>query len=32
MEKIKKIEKKWQDYWDKHKTFWAKTGDKKKPY
>ena len=28
-----KIEKKWQDYWDEHHTFEAKTGDKtKKPY
>ncbi len=28
-----KIEKKWQDYWDEHHTFEAKTGDKtKQPY
>lgn len=29
---ISKIEKKWQDYWDKHETFKAVTGEKKKPY
>lgn len=28
----KKIEKKWQDYWDEKQTFKAVTGDKKKPY
>ena len=27
-----KIEKKWQKYWDKHKTFVAKNGGDKKPY
>ncbi|MBQ3307479.1 MAG: leucine--tRNA ligase [Bacilli bacterium] len=32
MENVNKIEKKWQDYWDKNKTFWAKNGDKRKPY
>ncbi len=29
---ISKIEKKWQDYWDKHETFKAVTGEDKKPY
>ena len=28
----KVIEKKWQDYWDKNKTFKAVNGDKKDPY
>ncbi len=32
MNSYKGIEKKWQDYWDSHKTFEAVTGDKKKPY
>ena len=32
MENIKKIEKKWQDYWDKNKSFKAENGSKKKPY
>ena len=32
MENINKIEKKWQDYWDKNKTFKAENGSKKKPY
>ena len=32
MENIKKIEKKWQDYWDKNKSFKAENGGKKKPY
>ena len=33
MENINKIEKKWQDYWDEHKSFKAVTGDKtKEPY
>ncbi len=26
------IEKKWQEYWENHKTFEAKTNDEKKPY
>ena len=29
---FKKIEKKWQGYWDKNKTFVAKTGSSKKPH
>ena len=29
---FKEIEKKWQNYWSKNKTFEAKTGDKKPPY
>ena len=32
MENAVKIEKKWQKYWDKHKSFKAKNGDKRKPY
>ena len=32
MENINKVEKKWQNYWDKNKTFEVKNGDKKKPY
>jgi len=33
MENTKKIENKWQKYWDKHKSFKAKDNDKKrKPY
>ncbi len=33
MENINKIEKKWQNYWDEHKTFKAVTGDKtREPY
>ena len=32
MENINEIESKWQKYWDKHKSFCAKNGDKKKPY
>ncbi len=32
MENINKIEKKWQKYWDKNKTFECKNGGKKKPY
>lgn len=28
----KEMEKKWQDYWDKNKTFVAETGGSKKPY
>ena len=26
------VEKKWQEYWDKHESFKAITGDKKDPY
>ncbi len=29
---FKKIEKKWQQYWDEHKTFEAKNGDDKKTF
>lgn len=29
---FKDIERKWQNYWDEHHTFEAKTGDKKNPY
>ena len=29
---FKKIEKKWQDYWDKSESFKAINGDKRKPY
>lgn len=29
---FKDIEKKWQNYWEEHHTFEAKTGDKKEPY
>ena len=32
MENINKVEKKWQNYWDKNKIFEVKNGDKKKPY
>ena len=32
MENINKIEKKWQNYWDKKKSFKAVTGGDKKPY
>ena len=32
MENINKIEKKWQNYWDKKKSFRAVTGGDKKPY
>ena len=32
MENVNKIEKKWQDYWDKTKVFESKNGDKKPPY
>ena len=32
MDNILKIEKKWQDYWDKKETFKAENGSKKKPY
>ena len=32
MENINKVEKKWQKYWDKNKSFECKNGDKKKPY
>lgn len=32
MDNFKKIEKKWQDYWDKHKTFEVKEDADKKPY
>ena len=28
----KKIEKKWQKYWEEHETFKAVTGSSKKPY
>ena len=28
----KEIETKWQNYWEKHETFKAKTGDNKEPY
>ena len=29
---FKEIEKKWQEYWDKHETFKAENGGNKKPY
>ena len=29
---VKKIEEKWQKYWDEHETFKAVTGSEKKPY
>lgn len=32
MENINKIEKKWQDYWDKNKTFKCENGGDKQPY
>ena len=32
MENINKIEKKWQDYWDKNKSFKCENGGDKKPY
>ncbi len=32
MENINKIEKKWQDYWDKNKTFKCENGGAKQPY
>ena len=32
MNEIIKIEKKWQTYWSKHKSFKAKNGSNKKPY
>lgn len=32
MENINKIEKKWQDYWDKKETFKCVNGEGKKPY
>ena len=32
MNEILKIEKKWQDYWDKNKSFKAENGGDKKPY
>ena len=32
MNETLKIEQKWQKYWEKHKTFEAKTGSKKPPY
>ena len=32
MENINKIEKKWQDYWDKKKTFKCENGGDKQPY
>ena len=32
MDNFNKIEKKWQKYWEDHKTFEAKTGSKKPPY
>ena len=32
MNDIKMMEKKWQDYWDEHKTFQAENGGKKPPY
>ena len=32
MNDVLKMEKKWQDYWDKHKSFKAITGGDKKPY
>ncbi|MBR3211316.1 MAG: leucine--tRNA ligase [Bacilli bacterium] len=32
MENINKIEKKWQDYWDKNETFKCENGAKKDPY
>ena len=32
MERINKIEKKWQDYWDKNETFKCDNGGDKKPY
>ena len=32
MENINKIEKKWQDYWDKNDTFKAREDSNKKPY
>ena len=32
MDNFKKIEKKWQTYWDKHKTFEVKEDKNKKPY
>ena len=32
MYQVKEIEKKWQNYWDAHQTFYAKTGDPKEKY
>ena len=32
MNEINRIEKKWQDYWDEHKSFAAKNDSDKKPY
>ncbi len=32
MENVNKIEKKWQKYWDKNKSFKAENGSDKKPY
>ena len=32
MDNVNKIEKKWQDYWDNHKTFQTENGGGKKPY
>ena len=32
MDNVLKIEKKWQDYWDKNETFKAENNSKKKPY
>lgn len=32
MNEINKIEKKWQDYWDEHKSFVAENNSDKKPY
>ena len=32
MYNFKKIEKKWQDYWDNNESFKAITGSEKKPY
>ena len=31
MENIRQVEKKWQDYWEKNKTYVAKNGEKKEP-
>ena len=32
MNEVNKIEKKWQDYWDEHKSFVAENNSDKKPY
>lgn len=32
MSDFKKVEKKWQKYWDEHESFKAETGSEKKPY